>query len=291
MILTLTKKTGRGSLPRLHPCEVAGETLGPPAPRCVCEVVHVSEYACFSACALCWQCPLHMCPLVITGASDRQLLIMRGATVQVLSRPRTQLSCVLPVPFTCSLHVSARCTRTALQLGLSPQQYLASTACSICCFSWQCLQAKLSQRLVQEVETEGEEDSASGQEAKDIAAAMAASLKIGHCGPSNSDICDVCEIRGVAPHKVEDCPLVKRLSGGVEQTAQKKEEEGEWQQVKVKVKAAPAKGPKQPEGQKGKGNTLGQGRAKGKQAGQHGGKGQKGAGRVLTVPRGQPVAR
>ncbi len=43
--------------------------------------------------------------LAVTGASDRQLLVMRGATVQVLSRSRTHLSCVLPVPLTCSIHL------------------------------------------------------------------------------------------------------------------------------------------------------------------------------------------
>ena len=138
---------------------------------------------------------------------------------------------------------------------------------------------------MQEAETK-EEDSASGQEAKDIAAAMAASLESGPPGVSRSEVCDIC---GVAPHPVEDCPLVKRVSAGVEQTAKQKEEEGEWQQVKVK--AAPATAPKQPEGHKGKGNTQGPGKGKGKQAGQHGGKGQKAAGRVLTVSRGQPVAR
>ena len=136
---------------------------------------------------------------------------------------------------------------------------------------------------MQEAETRDEEDSR--QEAKDIAAAMAASLQTGPPGVSSCKVCKGC---GVAPHKVEDWPLVKRVSIGFEETAQKKEEGG-WQQVK----AALAKGPKQPEGHKGKGNTQGQGqgRGKGKQAGQHGGKGQKGAGRVLTVPRGRPVAR
>ncbi len=154
------------------------------------------------------------------------------------------------------------------------------------------LAAKLSQGLVQEVHMVDEEDRASGQEAKDMATAKAASLEGGRSEACRSEVCEVC---GVAPHKVEDCPLVKRVSLGFEETPQKQEEEGEWQQVK----AAPAKAPKQPEGHKGKGNTQGkgkgkgntQGQGKGKQEGQHGGKGQKGAGRVITVPRGKPVGR
>ena len=131
---------------------------------------------------------------------------------------------------------------------------------------------------------EDEEDNQSEQEAKDMAIAMAASMESGHPGASTSELCEIC---GVEPHQVQDCPLVKRLTS--EEASQDREEgeEGQWQQVK----AASAKPAKQPEGHKGKGKIENKRKGKGKLVGQHGSKGQSAAGRVLSVRRGNPTGR
>ena len=118
---------------------------------------------------------------------------------------------------------------------------------------------------MEEVESEDSDDDL---EAKDMAAAMAASLASNpEAGPST------CELCLGDPHAVEDCPLVKRLATGAEEKPENKEEEkGDWQEVKV---------PKVEGNQQGKGTERKAPRP---------GKGQTApAGRVLTVRRGSPV--
>lgn len=79
---------------------------------------------------------------------------------------------------------------------------------------------------MEEVESDDSDDD---QEAKDMAAAMAASLGTSpDAGPSK------CELCLGDPHLVEECPLVKRLATGAEEKPENKEEEqGNWQEVKV----------------------------------------------------------
>lgn len=75
--------------------------------------------------------------------------------------------------------------------------------------------------FLQEVEVmvTHEEEYESEQEARDLAAAVAASLKNQHPGASTSALSEIC---GVEPHQVQDCPLVKRLSS--EEASQDREE-------------------------------------------------------------------